>query len=147
MGKFSFLILAAFGYGFIVANKPCTPKVNHFSVSPQELYDADNLAYFDGQLPKVEVVAENDPYVPIERKILGLTEHTPGTHYYKIYISPVYNVYLEDEMESTLHEACHVWTQEKEEKEGLPVVGDDHGLLWQNCMKMVAARDGFSTIW
>src|ERR1700727_861417 len=119
MGKFSFLIIAAFGYGFIVANKPCVPKVNHFTVSPQTLYDANNQIYFEGQLPKVEVVAENDPYVPIERKILGMTEHSPGTHYYKIYISPVYNQYLEDEMGSVLHEECHIWTLEKEEKEGL----------------------------
>src|SRR5271170_3433706 len=98
MGKFTLLIVAAFGYGFIVGGKPCTPKANHFNVTPQALYNSDNELYFNNELPKdIEVVAEEPPHYGDEKILLGVTEHTPGTHYYRIYISPTYNAYEEDE--------------------------------------------------
>ena len=113
--------------------------------SVQALYDSYNAAYFNSQLPSVQVVLQTPP--PIGNEVLeGETLHAVGGHWYKIYISPKYNITGDQQAETVLHEMCHVKTWEDAEASGISYDGG-HGKNWQNCMKGLAENDAFRDIW
>lgn len=125
-------------------------EVNHFPVAPSALYQSDNELYFDNKLPRdVEVVAAEAPDNGTNGNYyLGETEHQPGTHYYKIFISPTYNLFPQDERETVLHESCHVYVNEAREARGQGFVDyDPHGPEWQDCMLTLAKRGALADLW
>jgi hypothetical protein len=142
------IILVLFGAVIILSGQQ-KPRVHHFRVSPAALYQTYNELYFDNKLPrKIEVLEEDVP--DTKEQLMGLTLHTVGTHYYKIYISPTFNYSANDEEESTLHEACHVKVWEDREEDGTASTADpkdSHGKAWQDCMKRLAKQDAFWSIW
>src|ERR1700677_624109 len=110
-----------------------TPR--RLSLDPQSLFDTYNEIYFDNKLPKAIVVGEEPSggHAPDE-VLLGNTEHAVGSHWYKIQISPRYNVYKQDEEETVLHEMAHEYVWEQAEARGEAYDGN-HGAEWQSCMK------------
>lgn len=130
-----------------------SPKPSkRFPVDPAALYQADNELYFNNELPKnVEVVAAEAPDAEVTFQKehaydIAETEHTVGTHWYKMFISPTYNLTLTDERESVLHESCHIKEWEIYEKKGSSY-GGGHGPEWQGCMLDLAKKGAFSDIW
>lgn len=125
---------------------------HHFIVSPYTLYRADNELYFNNELPNnIEVIESEIPGAEIDFQKdggidVGDTAHQPGTHWYKIYISPTFNLTTTDERETVLHEACHVKMWEIAEKHELPYDGG-HGPEWQACMLDLAKKGAFADLW
>jgi hypothetical protein len=116
-------------------------------INPVALYQSDNELYFDNKLPKADVVGEEPPGDRSAGKVwLASTEHTPGSHYYKMYISPRYNPYWQDEEGSILHESCHIYVWEQVEARG-GEYDDGHNEEWQDCMKSLALKNAFKSIW
>ena len=113
--------------------------------SVQALYDSYNAAYFSDRLPPIEVVLTTPPPIGNE-ELEGETIHAVGGHWYKIYISPKYNITGDQQAETVLHEMCHVQMWEDSEASGIPYDGG-HGKNWQNCMKGLAEEDAFRDIW
>lgn len=116
-------------------------------LDPEALYATFNNMYFDGSLPKnVAVVDHTTDQSFAGQPLEGETDHTLGTHWYKIYISPQYNTLADQEELSLFHEMCHVSIWEQRENEGKNYV-DDHGPAWQGCMLGLAKRGAFHDIW
>ena len=111
----------------------------------QSLYDAYNAAYFNDQLPPILVVLQSPPPVGKE-ELEGETEHTVGSHWYKIFISPKYNITGDQQAETVLHEMCHVKVWEDAETSGVSYDGG-HGAPWQGCMLGLAKQGAFASIW
>jgi hypothetical protein len=124
-----------------------TSHVYELPINPAALYQSYNELYFDGKLPQAIVVGEEpDGERDAGHVWVALTQHTIGSHYYKIQISPRYNPFAQDEELSVIHESCHVYVWEQTEAAGEDY-DDGHGPKWQACMEMVAARHGFAQIW
>jgi hypothetical protein len=122
---------------------------SHFTVSPAALYETYNELYFDNKLPKKIDILEADVPDSTEQ-LMGLTLHTVGTHYYKMYISPTFNDSEGQEEMTTLHEMCHQEVWEEKEANGTAAQADpkdSHGVPFQNCMKRLARQDAFWNIW
>src|SRR5579862_7261318 len=84
------IILVLFGAVIILTGQQKPRPSSHFTVSPASLYETYNELYFDNKLPKKIEILEAD--VPDSKEqLMGLTLHTIGTHYYKMYISPTFN--------------------------------------------------------
>jgi hypothetical protein len=118
-----------------------------FIVSPAALYQSDNELYFNNKLPKAEVVAAESPDGD---DVYGVTVHTPGTNYYKIFISPKNNDSMSLERGTVLHEACHTKVWSDAEANGTIEeyqFKDHHGKEFQDCMKTLARKDAFASIW
>ena len=113
--------------------------------SVQALYDSYNAAYFNSQLPSVQVVLQTPPPIGNE-ELEGETIHAVGGHWYKIYISPKYNITGDQQAETVLHEMCHVKTWEDAEASGVSYDGG-HGAPWQGCMLGLAKQGAFASIW
>ena len=113
--------------------------------SVQALYDSYNAAYFSDRLPPIEVVLTTPPPIGNE-ELEGETIHALGGHWYKIYISPKYNITGDQQAETVLHEMCHVKVWEDAEASGVSYDGG-HSEIWQNCMKGLAEKDAFHDIW
>lgn len=138
--------LLGLGWGLGVVLAPTQAgEHQHYSVAAMQQHVTAqfrhfNDGYFDGKLPKTTVhYAE----VPNEQDVIGFSvcdmDDDAGPTTCEIWVVPHYNIEPMSANLTLAHEMCHVALYGKE--------FDDHGPVWQGCMKRLAVEGAFEGSW
>lgn len=99
-------------------------------------YRGFNHSYFRDELPADVVITHN---LSDDTRI-AQTEYSHG--FYHIEFNPKYNRAQKVELETLLHEQCHILVAVEKAEEF-----DEHGQHWQTCMQDLARHGAFTNLW
>jgi SprT-like family protein len=100
-------------------------------------YRGFNDKYFNNELPQNVLITHD---VHDDRFVAYTEEYKTG--FYHISFNPKLNLSGRQELETLLHESCHIQILSSGETED-----DDHGPKWQSCMHELANKGALEELW